>query len=723
MIADHSKACAQESMRTSAGFGALRGLQIGLTYVLVEFLVISVFEVSYHPRYLFPPWHWQLSLMLFAISAAVGLMLGSAIGVLVYCAVRWRPGLVRCGCESLRHELLLLAVLTAFSLNMAIQLPGRPETAFALMVALSLCIASVVRLWAPRWSHRLNFTANPWVFCLYLLGSLWVIMDVLPEKPRMERLLGTLFLMAAFLVVTYAVNSALNRLLKRRSYPPARLSVVRALLWPVPVVLVALGVSSFSEQRLELPDFQPGANNELEAPSVILVVLDSVRADHLSLYSYERDTSPNLREIAREATTYRNAIAASDFSLPSHASLLTGLYPSQHGAHYTQENPVGQPLAERFSTLAEDLRDGGYSTFAVLANYGYLSPSFGMDQGFQYYEASARLPFLGSQWPYCLRTALKPLFQLVVPGPELEATARLATDINRSVFSVIEQSQQAGVPFFLFINYMDAHWPYNPPAPYDTRFPGKDETFTWADYLHLEEQVIRGERSVSEVEGRHLISQYDGEIAYLDDHLGQLVQRLKSLGIYDNTMLVITSDHGDAFGERNFVSHGVSLYQDQIHVPLVIKYPNTSEETQVNEFVSLTDVTPTILAAAGVDVPSNLAGRDLHQPPSQDTAEVFSESYPHEHFVGLDPRFQRVEWAIFVGSQKLIWSTAGKRERYDLLQDPLEKRNLYGPNDETSLRLEARLKQWLDSVVDDSQQQTPLDGDALERLKSLGYIQ
>jgi arylsulfatase A-like enzyme len=268
---------------------------------------------------------------------------------------------------------------------------------------------------------------------------------------------------------------------------------------------------------------------------------------------------------------------------------------------------------------------------------------------------------------------------------------------------------------------MDAHWPYAPPPPFDVRYPGKNELTT--EISDLFKLVMTLKRGVTRKERQHLISQYDGEIAYLDFHLGKLFAQLKELDLYDNCLLIITSDHGEAFDERNLLGHGSSVYQDQIHVPLIIKYPKVRSKRFVNEPVSLVDLMPTILDLLGYQVPGGVQGQSLLRLETSSRRVVISESFSMGEVVNLHPRFHRVERAIFLDPLKFISSTNGKRELYDLSKDPHEQKNLYKPDDPTSRQMEAKLDEWVKSIRSHPSQPAKLDRETLERLKSLGYVQ
>jgi arylsulfatase A-like enzyme len=465
-------------------------------------------------------------------------------------------------------------------------------------------------------------------------------------------------------------------------------------------------------------------NADPSRPNVILIVMDTVRADHLSVYGYERDTTPNLKKFSKKATVYTNAIAPSDMTLSTHASIFTGLYASKHRAHLAPPtNDLGRPLANRFDTLAEILSEKGFSTMAVVANHAYVSEFFGLAQGFQHYDQRSPVTLLGKPHSFFIAEGIKDIAAYFSSPHHYQRAYRNAEDINSEVFYCLNNSSKQSQPFFLFINYMDAHWPYIPPAPFDELYPGKDLNFQTPHYTALSEEVMRLERKVTDKEYKHMVSQYDGAIAYVDHNMGELFKKLKEVGFYENSLIIITSDHGEAFGERNLVGHIVSVYQDQVHVPLLVKYPNASKKVIINDTVNIIDLMPTVLEVVGYPIPQDIDGASLLKPNGRKQRYVMAESFPGGWLFNLHPRFKRVERAIFSGTFKFINSTNGKRELYDFSVDPKERINLYESGHELVLELERRFSQWLGEEPKERPKSSSVkvDSGTLERLKSLGY--
>ncbi|MFW6125152.1 MAG: sulfatase, partial [Pirellulales bacterium] len=296
-----------------------------------------------------------------------------------------------------------------------------------------------------------------------------------------------------------------------------RWTVLAALAASAVGAAVAIAVVSIGDER---------------PPNVLLITLDTARKDHLSCYGYARPTTPNIDAVAGESLVYHAAVAASNWTLPSHASMLTGLFPPTHGAHFVGRDqphvPHTEPaarMASQCKTLAEVLQEADYRTVAVVAQFWWLGAHYELDQGFDYYDHRAGAP---------------PLHY------------RRADQITDLAIEWLEQDD--GRPFFLFLNYMDPHHPYVPPPPFDRRFQTASSIQSmppsWEYFDQLQVQLLQQRRPWPAETTEFLVNAYDGEIAYMDQHVGRLFDWLRSNDYYDSTMIVITSDHGEQFGEH-----------------------------------------------------------------------------------------------------------------------------------------------------------------------------
>lgn len=459
-------------------------------------------------------------------------------------------------------------------------------------------------------------------------------------------------------------------------------------------------------------------------PNVILISLDTLRADHLGAYGYDRRTSPFLDGFAAEATVFRNAISPASWTLPAHASMLLGHYPHAHGMNSPQSR-----IDAGATTLAEVLRDGGYAT-AGFFSVDLLGSRHGFDQGFQTYER-------------------------VHPG---EGGA-----VNAAALRWLALTER---PFFLFLHYYDVHDPYlerragHPSychAPMPTGIPpfwrlterssqrflqrlGIDEVLRGDDFsdvrefhrfvidllerhgeakrtMEFKEALNLNGDTVTTEERACVVGLYDDGIGYLDERLEELFGELARKPWFEDTILIITSDHGDdLYDHHAYRGHGRYVYQSNIHVPLMVKRPGQSDGRTVNSLVTTVDLMPTILEATGVAYQGAVQGRSLVpllEGQSQgDTVSVTSVTYADD-----------ARTALVRGRWKLIKGTS-TTELFDLETDSDEQRNLAGEHPDRVRELEAelvRLATDRGSVVR-SEELVPLDEASREQLRALGYL-
>ena len=404
-----------------------------------------------------------------------------------------------------------------------------------------------------------------------------------------------------------------------------------------------------------------------ERPNVILIVIDTLRADHLSAYGYGRKTSPNIDRLAAQGVLYEQCISASSWTLPAHASLFTGLFARDH--HTTSEN---WKLDESYDTLAEQLRGAGYHT-GGFSNNVWIDDHSGLLQGFdKFLRMWRRQPTRDKGISF-----------------DDPATDMAAKETNAEIFEWLDGLAEKDRPFFVFINYFEPHLPYRPTRPYHDDFlPAEVDPGTVlrlrSFYSPREYGYIVGApwMKVSDREIEILAALYDGEIAYVDSIVGQLVEGLRSRGLLDDTLLVLTSDHGEHFGENQMLSHKLSVYDPLLQVPLILWNPERIPSgRRIRTQVQAHDVFDSILRIAGVRKDSDPAL------PFEDRARdyTFAElAYPRiflevvrKEIPGWNiDAFARGLQVVRGPRFKLISGSDGSLELYDLVDDPLESRNL-----------------------------------------------
>ena len=421
----------------------------------------------------------------------------------------------------------------------------------------------------------------------------------------------------------------------------------------------------------------------IDAPNVLLVVMDTVRMESVDLDSPTTRT-PNLRDIARESLVFDQARSTSPWTLPSHASILTGRMPSELTAGWHT------PLDREFPTISEWLSTRGYRTGAFVANNWYCTGETGLSRGFHHYDdgdLTLGNVINSTGWGRCFT----PVFS-IIPGWEVSDNGkrRDAQSIRRD--AVAWMSKRDDKPFFAMLNYFDAHDPYF--APSEFRSDGK----------RTEEQRVAELKgwwgsdkvNLSKGEADFQLQAYEDCIAWLDHELGLLLGELRESGQLDNTLVVITADHGEHFGDHELYGHGNSLYDPSIHVPLLLWHPQAVTAGSVKSTVSLIELPATIAAAISPAEDHPFPGQTLTRfderfaSAGSASAPVRSEilapsAWPMCH--GRSPIFRGAMKCVIVDNWKYILNGDGVEEIFDLAKDPGELNNLVEVVDETTLTM------------------------------------
>jgi arylsulfatase A-like enzyme/tetratricopeptide (TPR) repeat protein len=407
------------------------------------------------------------------------------------------------------------------------------------------------------------------------------------------------------------------------------------------------------------------AANAVERPNVVLVTLDTVRADHLGCYGHPRSTSPNVDALAGRGVLFSQAATVAPLTLPAHASMLTGMYPTHHGVRVNGNTAVGQ--SQR--TLAEVLHDRGYATGAFIAGF-VLDGRWGLNQGFDVYDDRFDL----NRYEHV----------------DLGSVQRPGNVVMDAALAWLAAHEQGS--FFAWIHLYDAHAPYEPPEPFASQYAGLG-----------------------------LAGLYDGEIAFADAQVGRCVSWLRENGLDRKTVVVVVGDHGEGLGSHGEGNHGYFVYDYALRVPLVVATPLAAlQGVRVESQVSIVDVFPTVLALAGFDVPGTVHGRSLV--PAM-LGRPLAEGYAYAE--SMTPSLQ-FGWSplqtLRTSRYKLI--QAPRPELYDLSVDPGEQTNVAARQPLVLEELAARL----DRLVAETSRDAPepatadLDMDTVERLAALGYI-
>jgi arylsulfatase A-like enzyme/cytochrome c-type biogenesis protein CcmH/NrfG len=401
-------------------------------------------------------------------------------------------------------------------------------------------------------------------------------------------------------------------------------------------------------------------------PNLLLVTLDTTRADRIGCYGYQQAETPVMDKLAREGVLFEQAVAVAPVTLPSHASILTGLYPPRHGVR----DNADFRLPEAETTLAEYLKQHGYITGAAVGSI-ILSSNLGLDQGFDSYS---EMPLTSHRDP----SGAKVQYTEILERP--------ASEVTDSAIAFIDHIK--GEPFFLWVHYFDPHYDYTPPSPYSERF---------SDRL------------------------YDGEIAYTDAQLGRLIHDIERRGLAKNTLILVTADHGESLGEHGEETHALFIYEAAIHVPLILKFADVIPAgLGITRLVSGVDLVPTLLELLNLPPLENVHGasfakaaRGLKQPSRE---AVYAEAIYPERAYGWSPLYA-------LRNEKIKFIEAPEPEFYDLQKDPEELTNLAPMRREEVASWRNRLMASLQKFGEaDPGAQHLMDQEARERLASLGYI-
>jgi arylsulfatase A-like enzyme/Tfp pilus assembly protein PilF len=408
-------------------------------------------------------------------------------------------------------------------------------------------------------------------------------------------------------------------------------------------------------------DSPPSGPVATSRPNVVIITLDTTRADRMGFLGSDRGLTPNLDALARQATVFSHAYAQVPLTSPSHASIFTGTYPQFNHVNY-----MGDPLDTALPYLPDILHNSGYKTAAFIGalvlDAKKLAPGF--DRGFDVYDAGF----------HRRRTSEDHYQSLERRGEEV---------VGRALAWL---GKQHGRPFFLWVHLYDPHDPYSPPQPYKTRYQ---------------------------------TNAYDGEIAYTDSIVGKLVGVLRARGLFQGTLIAVMADHGEAFGEHEESHHGIFLYDETIHVPLLLKLPGRQAGKKVETQVGLVDVAPSILQAVHLPVPSAVQGRSLLNLPSSEKASldhpIYAESsYGHLSFGWSTLRAWRTGRYLYV--------EAPERELYDQSVDPLAVHNLAAESRPVVDTAAAQVADFLRKTKSESTGKTNLSAEQAESLHALGYM-
>lgn len=581
----------------------------------------------------------------------------------------------------------------------------------AALLAIVLLAWPIARFVLGNWRRALigAMVAIP-VLALYLWAAWYVNRFYLPGLLTFATLAGNLLLVVAAVGLWYAAIRVIER-----TQLPRHLAWSQALTRPLPLLAMSIvPLAVLVAHVVARPSDRLGAAAQ---PNVLIVVIDALRPDRLGAYGYTRNTSPNLDRLANESWLYTQAITTAPWTKPAVASLLTGLYPREHGissADWSRRDEAGaaqvSALPAKSLTLPELLAEAGYRTAAFGENH-HLIARLGFAQGFEEHELDLMdRSFMES---VAGRLGLGIAQHFASPGQGRNTGRK----IHERFFDWLPSGDQ---PYFAYLHHIDVHWPYRAPPPYAERFHARRTT---TDFNSMDFYMKAGPQradpdqppDINAALLQDMSDAYDEGIQFVDAELGRLFAELKLRGSYDRTLIVVTADHGEQFMEHGEIGHGTSLHDVLLRVPLIIKFPCPGPNCgahRVDEQVQTVDLMPTILATVGVPAPQAVSGRDISKPvPS--TRVAYAE-------VGG-------QIALRTSHFKLIhYLEESRTELYALQPDPGERRNLADADPQLAATFRDRLFSWLEQTEQNAaapREEVVADEQMLARLKALGYVE
>jgi arylsulfatase A-like enzyme len=523
-----------------------------------------------------------------------------------------------------------------------------------ILICLILIVARQMHLWFGSLQGVIFIFASVFIYNLAMISGHFGIL--MYNKPNtMPLFCGVLFIVALIISSLFERNIALLESL-----------YYRGLKWIGILCLAIVAVVPGWQWLVKKYEYERLPNISYGVPNLLIIDIDTLRADHTSPYGYIRNTTPYLNQIAGQGALFEMAISASSWTLPSHASIVTGVYPHEHGAEI-------KALDNRLVTIPELIRSRGYLTGAFSANSAFFTRQMGFGRGFSKFSDVSNQPL---EWAN--RTILgKSLVNwLQTIGLPLASKKRNAIEINESFLAWVDENPKK--PFFAILNYMDVHSPYLPPSSYQKIFsssmPPDNIRKEWVhNYITMH----------SKYGAQAWIDAYDASIRYLDDQIKALFYELEKRKIISNTLVIITSDHGEAFGEHEVVEHGNSLYLETIHVPLIFYWPdNITRSLRINQPVSLTSLAPTLLEYAGgindgkFNAPSLRPLLKSEITDSKNDACSELSRMPSLFLPAGDPSLYESMKSIIYDNWHYIVREYSGEELYDWKEDPNERKNL-----------------------------------------------
>lgn len=612
------------------------------------------------------------------------------MGLLEVCWVYFLPALFSVRKYALPTSTFGWFVLIAIVIDVAFVLLG--------VTLLGLVISVIRRVWKRScsfgyWNASIRFLLIAGILTYLYRGYLYmyVLLEGNPKRTS-AAMIGILVIILFSICVVWFLEKLNNRFGKKISVGSFAVTV---LLLTCLIIPNYLHYRSKTIVETDIPLLSLD-----HKPNILLVTLDTLRADHLSCYGNKIVKTPALDSLAADGYLFEKAFCQVPYTTPSHCSIMTSTYMSQHGAFN------GSAMKENLPTIAEILQKNGYNTAAFVSSAMVTSGNSGLNRGFEYYEDSLS--------PYSTFFRHDE-FQLLLTVHKLSYLSKLklyqipGSIVSERAMSWLRKKREG--PFFCWLHYYDPHTPYDAPQPYKDMYKGKLDP---------------------ELPMEHERTRYAGEVTYTDAQLARVIKLLKETDLYNDTLIIVTSDHGEAFGEKHGKiserDHGFHLYDTTLHVPLIIKLPNEKNvANRIPNLVQLLDIAPTILDLMGASSGSSFKGKSLVNllkgKKHKEKETVYSETASPLTLGQANQEILNARRLMSLRNSKIkyIRNVTGEREElYNIASDPAETINIISKKSELAKSCYESIIEVLGEPAE--AKETELDPMVLEQLRSLGYL-
>jgi arylsulfatase A-like enzyme len=570
------------------------------------------------------------------------------------------------------------------------------------------------------YSHTFTFlialffflTLSSWIHRIYCVNEPWT---------SAKGLILTLIILVFSFGLYYFVLNVTRHFISEKNSLGKNTGIVSTLIF---VIICVFGLYLLTGARSKSSGTAKSVPESrlLDLPNIILITIDTLRADHLHCYGYQRIQTTEIDRIAEEGVLFENAISHIGSTGPSHSSILTSQYPR---SHMVLRN--GYPLSTELVLLPEILKDHGYLTAAFVSSAA-LAKRMGFDQGFDFFVETyddGLLTLVDQTRKLMLSelvfsTSIYQIFERILPKLPAQTDA---ASVNSFLLPWLREHRNNS--FFLWLHYYDPHEPFTPPPPYDTMYWEKNREVTKLQYSTQFMDIFRNQHNLTPDEIERVISLYDGEVTFVDCAIGEVMRELEALGIRDNSFLIVTADHGEQLYEHHrAIGHFLFLYEPIVHVPLIFSYPGVLPAgMRMESLVQSIDIAPTILEAIHVPVHKNFEGVSLYGM-MKSRWDQGNRRFTFSEVFSLDTEY---DTKVIRSNKWKLFDYHNEKKNPELFRIDIDRKecnNVYEDN-ETYRMLNSELEMWNRRFPQVNAVTFPppvIDKEIQQRLNSLGYI-